>query len=48
MSLRLDVKVIFSLRATCVLRTILHDPIYPSVHSELAHMASSERNHIMY
>ncbi len=27
---------------------ILDNPIYLSVHSELAHMASSERSHIMY
>ena len=33
---------------TCVLLWILHNPMYPSAHSELAHMASSERNHIMY
>ncbi len=35
-------------QGTCILHRILHNPIYPSVHSELAHMASSERSHIMY
>jgi hypothetical protein len=48
-SLGLDVKVIFACeQGTCVSRRILHNPIYMSVHLELAHMASSDRSHIMY
>jgi hypothetical protein len=37
MSLRLGVKVIFAYKqGECVLCRILHDPIYPSTHLELA------------
>ena len=39
MSLRLGVKVIFTCeQGACKLRRILHDPIHPCIHLELAHV----------
>jgi hypothetical protein len=49
MSLGLNVKVIYSLRARILIsRRILHDTMYPSVSLESAHMSSSEGSHILY